>query len=372
MKEKEKIVDMKIKKKQFSISIFLITFVVFGILTSIQMVILGEFIDYKNVSTSHIITVTSYWFLAAFVFAVVINYQINHRYEKPMLVFSEATGKVANGDFSVYVPPYHRSDKLDYVDMMFLNFNKMVEELGSIETLKTDFISNVSHEIKTPISVIQNYAEGLQDENLSPEQIKEYAITIKESTKKLSELVSNILRLNKMENQKIQPVTEPYNICRQLVDCALIFEDVWESKSIEFIAELEDKAMIIADSSLMEIVWNNLLSNALKFTGPGGKVILKQTSTEDEVVVSISDTGCGMSKEAMKHIFDKFYQEDSSHSREGNGLGLALALRVLELAGSTIKVKSVEGEGSTFTVIIPAASTEEIDKIKLETGDYYE
>ncbi len=372
MNEKEKIVNLEIRRKQFSLSILIITFIVFGLLTSIQMLILGNYIDYKNISAGHVITVTGYWLLAAMIFTLVINYQINHRYEKPMQVFSEAAGKVANGDFSVYVPPYHRSDKLDYVDMMFLNFNKMVEELGSIETLKTDFISNVSHEIKTPISVIQNYAEALQDENISPEQRKEYAMTIKESTKRLSELVSNILKLNKMENQRIKPVSEPYNLCRQLVDSALMFEDVWESKNIEFVADVEDKATIIADSSLMEIVWNNLLSNAFKFTKSGGKVTLKQFSTEDEVIVSISDTGCGMSKYAMKHIFDKFYQEDSSHSREGNGLGLALTLRVLELTGITIKVNSIEGEGSTFTVIIPAATDEEINRAKSGKGEYYE
>lgn len=372
MSKKEKTVDLEVKKKQFSITMLVLTFILFGILITIQMLILGEYIDYQNISTKYIITVIAYWFFASLIFTLIINFQISHRYEKPLKVFSEATGKVANGDFSVYVPPYHRADKLDYVDMMFVNFNKMVEELGSIETLKTDFISNVSHEIKTPISVIQNYAEALQDESLSSEEIKEYAITIKESTKKLSELVANILRLNKMENQKIKPKVEAYNICSQLVDCALGFEDVWESKNIEFVAEVEDKAIIMADSSLMEIVWNNLLSNALKFTESGGKVILKQTSTEDDVIISISDTGCGMSKEAMKHVFDKFYQEDSSHSGEGNGLGLALTLRVLELSNGMIKVKSLEGEGSTFTVIIPAATTEEIDKMRLGIGDNYE
>lgn len=356
MREMNGLADVKVKIKQFRLSIFIITFLVLGILTTGQMIILGKYIAYKNISKSYIITITVYWFVAALIYTFVTNFQINHRYEKPMKGFAEATKKVANGDFSVYVAPLHRTDKMDYLDKMFLDFNKMVEELGSIETLKTDFISNVSHEIKTPIAIIQNYAEGLQDENLTSEKRKEYAITIEESTKRLSELITNILKLNKMENQRIQPITEPYNLCRQLCDCALHFEDVWEKKNIDFIADIEDRATISAETSLMELVWNNLLSNAFKFTEPGGVVTLKQTSTEEDIIVSVSDTGCGMSKEDMKHIFDKFYQGDSSHSTEGNGLGLALTLRVLELTGGSITVKSILGQGSVFTVRIPVAT----------------
>ena len=297
---------------------------------------------------------TVYWALVAVALTLYARWQIKKTYEEPMHRLAKATAKVAQGDFSVYVPPLHTADKLDYLDVMILDFNTMVEELGSIETLKTDFFSNVSHEMKTPLAVIQNYAQLLQKENLTEEERLEYTDSILQSTRKLSSLITNILKLNKLEKQTIRPVPEQYDLCQQLCDCALQFEDAWEKKDIEFIAELEDRAIIEADPGLLELVWTNLLSNAVKFTPPGGTVTLTQTSDEKEITVSVSDTGCGMDEKTLRHIYDKFYQGDSSHSTEGNGLGLALVQRILQLSEGTITVKSRVGQGSTFTVRLPA------------------
>ena len=297
---------------------------------------------------------TVYWALVAVALTLYARWQIKKTYEEPMHRLAKATAKVAQGDFSVYVPPLHTADKLDYLDVMILDFNTMVEELGSIETLKTDFFSNVSHEMKTPLAVIQNYAQLLQKENLTEEERLEYTDSILQSTRKLSSLITNILKLNKLEKQTIRPAPEQYDLCQQLCDCALQFEDAWEKKDLEFIAELEDRIIIQADPGLLELVWTNLLSNAVKFTPPGGTVTLTQTSNEQEVTVSVSDTGCGMDEKTLRHIYDKFYQGDTSHSTEGNGLGLALVQRILQLSNGTIAVKSRVGQGSAFTVRLPA------------------
>ena len=295
-----------------------------------------------------------YWGIVAAVLTLFTRRKIRTTYEEPMHRLAKATEQVANGDFSVYVPPLHTPDRMDYLDVMILDFNKMVEELGSIETLKTDFISNVSHEMKTPIAIIKNYGQMLAMETISEEERIEYAKTIQGAAERLSNLIGNILKLNKLENQSIIPEMEPYDLSRQLCDCILQFEEAWEEKEIEIDTDMEDSLRIWADEGLLELVWNNLISNAVKFTEPGGTIRVTQRSDGDRITVSVSDTGCGMSKDSLKHVFDKFYQGDTSRAKEGNGLGLALVKRVIELLDGDIQVTSQEGEGSTFTVTLPA------------------
>ncbi len=294
-----------------------------------------------------------YWGAVAVGLTLFTRRQIRKTYEEPMLRLAKATRQVAEGDFSVYVAPTHTPDKTDYLDHMILDFDKMVEELGSIETLKTDFFSDVSHEFKSPLAVISSNAELLQKSgSLSAEQTEQVE-NIRYAAKRLANLIQNMLKLNKLEKQTIRPVPEAFDVCAQLCDCAVQFEEVWERKAIEFEADLEDSAAVYADTGLMEIVWTNLLSNAFKFTPEGGTVTLTQRTEEAYVRVTVADNGCGMAPETVKHIFDKFYQGDSSHSTQGNGLGLALVKRILELSDGSIAVESTPGKGSAFTVTLP-------------------
>lgn len=348
-----------VKESRFPSSLFVIFFVILLLMSGVHtgLIVLVNRMEW-NAAVQCIIPII-YWGMVAVALTLFTGRKMRAAYEEPMHKLAEATSRVANGDFSVYVPALHTKDKRDYLDIMIMDFNKMVEELGSIETLKTDFVSNVSHEMKTPIAIIKNYAELLEAECITEEQRKEYAENIEGAALRLSNLISNILKLNKLENQRIAPEVEAYDVCRQLCECILQFEDAWDEKEIELETEIEDAAMVEADESLLELVWNNLLSNALKFTEPGGSITVKQTSEKSLVKISVSDTGCGMDSNVMDHIFDKFYQGDTSHSKEGNGLGLALVKRVLELLDGNIQVFSEAGRGSTFLVTLPAAGISE-------------
>lgn len=302
-----------------------------------------------------------YWSLVAVALTLFTRRQIRRTYEDPMLRLADATRKVAEGDFSIYVPPVHTADKLDYLDRIILDFDKMVEELGSIETLKTDFFSDVSHEFKSPLAVISSNAELLQKggEGTLSNQQKEQVENIRSAVRRLTNLIQNMLKLNKLEKQTIRPMPESFDLCAQLCECAVQFEEDWEKKEMDFEADLEEGAAVYADPGLMELVWTNLLSNAIKFTPAGGAVTLRQWTEEDRVRVSVTDTGCGMTPETARHIFDKFYQGDSSHATQGNGLGLALVKRILELSEGSITVESTLGKGTVFTVCLPRAPQEE-------------
>lgn len=293
-----------------------------------------------------------YWIAVSVALTLYIQRQTRKFYEEPIRRIADAAGQVARGDFSVYLPPVHTPDHLDCLDALTEDFNRMTEALGSIETLKTEFFSNVSHEIKTPIAVVMNTAELLRGENLSPEG-REHVETIIRASRRLSTLITDILKLNKLERQSISPQPEPYDLCAQLAECALQFEDTWERKGVEFEADLEDAREVCLDAGLMELVWTNLLSNAFKFTDVGGTVTLTEALTDAGVVVRVADTGCGMDEETCARVFEKFYQGDTSHATEGNGLGLALVRRVLEMMDCQIAVESAPGKGTAFTVTIP-------------------
>ena len=228
--------------------------------------------------------------------------------------------------------------------------NQMAQELSGTETLRTDFIANVSHELKTPLAVMGNYATMLQKPGITEEERCDYAKAISEAARKLAQLITNILKLNKLENQQIFPTPQAFDLSEQLCESLLLFEDAWEAKNLEIETDIQDGVRIQSDPELLSLVWNNLISNAVKFTQPGGTVGVSLKAEEDHITVVVRDTGCGMTPEVGQHIFEKFYQGDTSHATQGNGLGLALVKRVVDILNGEIGVQSIHGKGSTFTV----------------------
>ncbi len=270
--------------------------------------------------------------------------------DRPVKKIVAAAEEIAKGNYSVRIEKPHIQGEATGLDRIVDCYNKMAEELSGVETLQTDFIANVSHELKTPLSVMQNYGTLLQQPDLSEEDRLKYAKSVSDASRRLADLITNILKLNKLENSQIYPASEEYDLTGQLCESLLHFEHIWEEKNIEIETDIEEDVKIVADAELLSLVWHNLFSNAFKFTENGGKVGLKLKISEGFAVVEVSDTGCGISSEVGKHIFDKFYQGDTSHATEGNGLGLSLVRRVISIMGGDISVTSEVGKGSTFTV----------------------
>ena len=268
--------------------------------------------------------------------------------DRPVKIITEATEKIMQGDFSIRVAPMHGAG-MEGFNQVGMAINAMAEELSGTETLRTDFIANVSHELKTPLAVMGNYAAMLQRPGITEEERCEYAKAISEAARKLAQLITNILKLNKLENQQIFPQPKEFDLGEQLCECLLVFEDAWEAKNLEIETDIEDDVRIRSDPELLSLVWNNLISNAVKFTPDGGTIGLYLKTEGSSVIVQVRDTGCGMKPEIGMHIFEKFYQGDTSHATQGNGLGLALVKRVVDILSGEISVQSVCGEGSTFT-----------------------
>ncbi len=270
--------------------------------------------------------------------------------ERPVKRITQAAEKIMQGDLTVRIEPKHNDAEQfgEIIDCI----NKMTEELSGLETLRTDFIANVSHELKTPLAAIQNYGALLQQPDLDEETRMEYARAISDSARRLASMMTNILKLNRLENQQIYPQTEEYDLSEQLRQCLLQFENVWETKNMEIESNIADGVTVKADAELLGLVWNNLFSNAFKFTAPGGTVSVSLTATDGHAIVKVQDTGCGMTPEVGAHIFEKFYQGDTSHATQGNGLGLALVKRVMDITQGRITVESTAGKGTTFTVRI--------------------
>lgn len=271
----------------------------------------------------------------------------------PIKKLRKAMDRVANGDFSVQLDMDKSSS--GEIKELYAGFNLMTHELNATEILQTGFISNVSHEFKTPINAIEGYSTLLQDcENLNPEQ-QEYVQKILFNTGRLSSLVSNILLLSKIENQSIPPKKEVFSLDEQIREAIVALETAWEPKSLELDVEL-DRVKYNGNELLLRHVWSNLIGNAVKFTPENSTVSIKLRNLTDRFVCTVADQGEGLSEEAQKHLFDKFYQADTSHKAEGNGLGLALVKRILAIEGGDISAENLQDGGCCFTVTLPKKS----------------
>lgn len=291
---------------------------------------------------------------------IALMQNISRKIVNPIKKITDATKKVASGDFTIEL----ETKRDDEIGELTHNFNKMVKELNSIECLQKDFINNVSHEIKTPISSIQGFAKLLEADDLSKEERKEYAEIIKEESDRLLYLSTNILKLAKLENQERIMNKTKFNIAEQIRRTISVLEPKWKEKNIKFNVSLKEQEFL-GEKDLMYQVWMNIIENSIKFSKQDGQIDVKMKTNQDSIIVEIKDYGIGMEEEEAKKIFDRFYQVDKSHTKPGAGLGMTIAKRIVELSDGKIEVKSKLNESTTFIVTLPS-------KLEFVRGDFYD
>ena len=289
--------------------------------------------------------------LLSLVIGGILSYFVGKFTLTPIKNIRDAMNKVAEGDLNVSV---EEESRFDEVEDICHAFNLMMKELRSTETIQTDFISNVSHEFKTPLTAIEGYTTLLQDQNLTDEERLEYTDKILLHTHRMSELVGNILLLSKLDNQGIESLKTNFSIDEQIRQSIVLFEAKWTEKNVELDVELET-IEYFGNENMMTHVWNNLIGNAIKFSPDNGKIEIVLKRWNGYIYFSIADEGEGIREDVKRHIFDKFYQADTSHKQEGNGLGLALVKKILDINAGEIEVENLELQGCKFIVRLPDA-----------------
>ena len=280
---------------------------------------------------------------------IALMQNISRKIVNPIKKITDATKKVASGDFTIEL----ETKRDDEIGELTHNFNKMVKELNSIECLQKDFINNVSHEIKTPISSIQGFAKLLEADDLSKEERKEYAEIIKEESNRLLHMSTNILKLAKLENQERLANKTKFNVAEQIRRTVGRLEPKWKERNIKFNVSLKEQEFL-GEKDLMYQVWMNIIENSIKFSKQDGQIDVKMKTNQDSIIVEIKDYGIGMEEEEAKKIFDRFYQVDKSHTKPGAGLGMTIAKRIVELSDGKIEAKSKLNESTTFIVTLPS------------------
>lgn len=349
MKSRERFEELRHQKIKFSLRTRLTVSVGAVVLVSVLVAFgLSKLLEWL-VPSSTSIPLLIQLNLFSLVIALIATRFMSKMFFDPIKELRLGMQKIADGKFDTRLETKSNSEE---IQELFAGFNMMAGEFGATEILQTDFVSNVSHEFKTPINAIEGYTMLLQSTENIDETENEYIEKILFNTRRLSSLVSNILLLSKLENQSIQTHREKYALDEQIREDILALESLWEPKDIEFDVDL-DAVRYYGNKNVLHHVWSNLLSNAIKFSPNGGTIKMRLYKENEKIVFLIVDNGPGLSEEAKKHLFDKFYQADTPHKEEGNGLGLALVKKILSLCDGEISAENMKDGGCRFTVTLP-------------------
>ena len=349
MKSRERFEELRHQKIKFSLRTRLTVSVGAVVLVSVLVAFgLSKLLEWL-VPSSTGIPLLIQLNLFSLVIALIATRFMSKMFFDPIKELRLGMQKIADGKFDTRLETKSNSEE---IQELFAGFNLMANELEATEILQTDFVSNVSHEFKTPINAIEGYTMLLQSTENIDETENEYIEKILFNTRRLSSLVSNILLLSKLENQSIQTHREKYALDEQIREDILALESLWEPKDIEFDVDL-DAVRYYGNKNVLHHVWSNLLSNAIKFSPNGGTIKMRLYKENEKIVFLIEDNGPGLSEEAKKHLFDKFYQADTSHKEEGNGLGLALVKNIISLCDGEISAENLDVGGCRFTVTLP-------------------
>jgi signal transduction histidine kinase len=334
----------------FSLIVLVVLIVVLGLssLTAYILIEVGVIADEDGIGASHIILFMA---ITSVVLGTVISIIASKMILSPLNMVTSKIKSLANGDFGTRVDFDEIVSRMPSFLELSNVFNKLSEELQNTEMLRSDFINNFSHEFKTPIVSIAGFAKLLKKGNLTDEQKEQYISAIEEESLRLSYMANNVLNLTRIENQAILSDVVEFNVSEQIRSCILLLESKWSKKSLDLQLDL-DEYTIFASEELLKQVWINLIDNAIKFSNEGGAISITALEKKDCISISITNYGFEIPKEAMPKLFNKFYQADASHSTEGNGIGLAIVKKIIDLHNGTIKAKS-ENLAVTFTVTIP-------------------
>ncbi len=336
------------KKLLYNLSSYIVFLITVSIVVSIGIVIYSNVKDFETSVLA--IFVLLYILFTALVFFVIDYIRRNIIIQRPLNDILDATNLISKGEFDIKLKPRHNYNNYDELDRIMININKMALGLKNDEILKKDFISNFSHEIKTPIAIMNGYINLLKRNEMSKEERDEYIDKLYNSSINLSNLISNILKLNKLENSEIE--LNDVNLSNVLENVIISYDELINNKKINLDIDMDDRLIKYTNESFIQLIFSNLISNAIKFSKEEGKVEIKLKNKNDYIEFMVKDNGIGMSKDTIVHIFNRFYQGDTSHKTEGNGLGLSMVKRAIDRLGYKISIESEEERGSTFIVVI--------------------